>query len=126
MAQIVSQGHGFVGQRSRSIGIFAAGLIAAAITIGIVWAAFAASTPKVVAPPTTSTQYMQEPGLLDQRSAERHPATTTSVEYRQERGVLDQRSGERPSVDGTAPSVANLTVLPFLTPEIQRHRNGER
>jgi hypothetical protein len=96
MAEIVSQGQGFTSQRRRWIEVIAAVLVGAAVAIAIAWAAFAASTPTVVTQTGAPAEYLQEPGLLD------------------------QRSGERGVVNVTIPGNT------LLDPALQEHRRGER
>lgn len=96
MAEIVSQGQGFTSQRRRWIEVIAVVLVGAAVAIAIAWAAFAASTPTVVNQTRTPVEYLQEPGLLD------------------------QRGGERGGVDVTIPG------NDLLDPALQEHRRGER
>jgi hypothetical protein len=96
MAEIVSQGHGFAGQRRRWIEVIAVVLVGAAVAIAIAWAAFAASTPTVVTQTGAPVDYLQEPGLLD------------------------QRGGERGGVDAAIPGNT------LLDPGLQDHRRGER
>jgi hypothetical protein len=71
MAQIVSQRQGFAGKGTKLMGIIAVAFIAIAVALAV-WAAFAASAPKV-APSTKAVPYLQDPGLLDQRAGERGP-----------------------------------------------------
>jgi hypothetical protein len=70
MAEIVSQGQAVTNQRHRLIEFLVVALAAAAVVIAIAWAAFAASTPQVATPTRTSIEYLQEPGMLDQRQGE--------------------------------------------------------
>ena len=95
MAEIVSKGQAFTGQRPRLIEVVMAAVAGATIVVAIAWAVFVSSAPAAVTPAQT-TQYLQEPGLLDQRSGERG-------------GGIDAIPG------GTV-----------LTPALQEHRRGER
>jgi flagellar biosynthesis/type III secretory pathway M-ring protein FliF/YscJ len=96
MAEITSQGQAITGLRRRSIEVAAVMLVGAAIAIAIAWAAFAASTSTAVTQTLTSVEYLQDPGLID------------------------QRSGERGVVDATVPGGT------LLDPAMQEHRRGER
>jgi hypothetical protein len=95
MAEIVSQGQGFFASHRRWVDL-AVALVGAAVVIAIAWAAFAATTPQPGTPTRTSTEYLQEPGLLEQRASERGVITVSES-------------------DGT-----------LLDPAMQEHRRGER
>ena len=58
-------------QHRRTIEIFVVAFTGAALAITLAWAAFGATTPKVVTPSRTTEQILLEPGLVDQRADER-------------------------------------------------------
>lgn len=118
MAQIASERRGLLGKGSKSIEIVAVALIAVAVALAV-WAAFAASTPKVVAPAKTSMQYLQEPGLLEQRAGEREYNVSVTGSSILTRDMQVQRAGER-GVDLARPWSS------ILNREMQLHRKGER
>jgi hypothetical protein len=92
---MISQGQIAASQR-KLFEAFVAGVAVAALAIALVWGAVAiASTPKSVAPSATTIQYLQEPGLLEQRAGERGGAVPSTTKYLQEPGLLEQRAGER-------------------------------
>ena len=96
MAKIVSQGQGFAAQRRRLIEFLIVAFAAAAVVIAIGWVVLTASAPSAASQTRTSVEYLQEPGLLD------------------------QRSGERGGVDAAMPGGT------LLDPAMQEHRRGER
>jgi hypothetical protein len=137
MAQVVNKGQGFAGQRSPWLGILAAAFIVAAVVIAVAWVAFSASTPKVAAPAKTSVQYLQEPGLLDQRSGERgavraQPGGTLLAPGMQElrkdeRGVFEAvpSSGNRPTPQMEEQQIRERSVdTSAARPQIHQHRRG--
>jgi hypothetical protein len=69
-------------QHRRMIGILVVAFAGAALAITLAWAAFGATSPKVVTPSRTTEQILLEPGLVDQRADERAvvvaPAPVTS------------------------------------------------
>lgn len=81
---MISQGQIAAGQR-KLFEAFVAGVAVAALAIALAWGAFAvANAPKSVAPSAATIEYLQEPGLLDQRAGERGgavaiPSTKTTV-----------------------------------------------
>ena len=87
------------GQRPGLVAIFLVALAGAAVAITIAWAMFS-TAPTVAGPTRTTTQMLQEPGLLDQRRGERGGA-----------GVV---------VD--VPPAGNT----LLDPALVEHRRGER
>ena len=93
MAEIVSKGQASTG---RLIEVVMVAFAAAAFVLVIAWAAFVVSAPSAGSSSRPATQYLQEPGLVDQRGGER-------------------------GVD--AASAPDRSVL---TPELQEHRRLER
>ena len=81
---MISQGQIAAGQRKLFEG-FVAGIAVAALAVALAWGAVAVlNAPKAVAPSVTTTQSLQEPGLLEQRGEERGgkvaiPATKSIV-----------------------------------------------
>ena len=81
---MISQGQIAASQRKLFEG-FVAGVAVAALAIALAWGAFAVvNTSKSVTPSATSIEYLQEPGLLEQRAGERGgavaiPSTKTPV-----------------------------------------------
>lgn len=125
MAQIVSQRQGFAGKGTKLMGIIAVAFIAIAVALAV-WAAFAASTPKV-APSTKAVPYLQDPGLLDQRAGERGLTVTVPAPSLLDPGMQLQRKGERGVLDA-APSGTSAT-LPNrvqISEGLQEQRRGER
>ena len=92
MAEIVSKGQASIGRLSEVVMV---ALAAAAFVLVIAWATFVVISPNSDTTQTT-TQYLQAPGLVDQRRGER------GVEFE------------------TAPGQT------LLTPAMQDHRRGER
>ena len=90
MAEIVSQGQGAFGRRHRLIEAFLVIVAAGVVVIAIAWAA-AGSGARVVPLEPTQTQYLQAPGLLEQRAGERSGGTRLALDP----GLQEQRSGER-------------------------------
>jgi hypothetical protein len=73
---MASQGQAVARQQNRWFERFVIALAIAAIMITLGWGAFTAlSAPSTVAPSKTTTQILQEPGLLEQRSGERGGAS---------------------------------------------------
>ena len=69
---MASQEQAVARQQDRWLQGFVLALATAAITLTLGWGAFTVlSAPSTVAPGTTSTQIVQEPGLLKQRAGER-------------------------------------------------------
>jgi hypothetical protein len=118
MAQIASQRQGFVAKGSKWIAMVAVAFIAVAVAFAV-WAAFAASAPNV-APTKTSVQYLQEPGLLDQRSGERGISAPLPGATVLSPDMQLQRKGERGIFDA-APSAGNR-----VTPQLEEQRIRER
>ena len=58
-------------QHRRMIEIVVVALAGAALAITLAWAAFGATSPKVVTLSRTTDQTLLEPGLVDQRAGER-------------------------------------------------------
>lgn len=92
MAEMVSKEQAFTGQRHRVLEVVMVAIAGAAIVLAIGWAVFVASTPSVAAPSRTTTQYLQEPGLVDQRGGERG---ATQVTTGLTPGFQEHRRGER-------------------------------
>jgi hypothetical protein len=112
-------------QHRRTIEIFVVAFAGAALAITLAWAAFGATTPKVVTPSRTTEQILLEPGLVDQRADERGvvvapaPATgypggwtsnyspiqsRTTEQILLEPGLVDQRADERGVAVAPAPA----------------------
>jgi hypothetical protein len=72
----------------------------AALAITLAWAAFGATSPKVVTMSRTTDQTLLEPGLIDQRAGERGGVVAPQI---LEPGLVDQRAGERGGVVAPAP-----------------------
>jgi hypothetical protein len=83
------------------IEMFVVALAGAALAITLAWAAFGATSPKVVTLSRTTDQTLQEPGLVDQRAGERGGVVAPQI---LEPGLVDQRAGERRGVVAPAPS----------------------
>jgi hypothetical protein len=77
-------------------------LAGAALVVGIAWAAFAATSPKVVTLSRTTNQTLMERGLQDQRAGERGVVVPQILEP----GLQDQRAGERGGAVAPAPSTS--------------------
>ena len=130
---MISQGQIAPSQR-KLFEAFVAGVAVAALAIALAWGAFAvASSTKSVAPSATTMQYLQEPGLLDQRAGERGGAVAnpSTIQYLQEPGLLDQRAGERGgavAIPSTKTTVSGDSVLEQQRREHsvpkQQHGNG--
>ena len=91
MAEIVSQGQGAFGRRHGLIEAFLVIVAAGAVVIAIAWAVAAGSGARVVPLEPTQTQYLQAPGLLEQRAGERSGGTRLALDP----ALQEQRSGER-------------------------------
>ena len=113
---MISQGQIAASQR-KLFEAFVAGVAVAALAIALVWGAVAiASTAKSVAPSATTIEYLQEPGLLEQRAGERGNAVAipSTTRYLQEPGLLEQRAGERGNavaIPSTKTTVSGDSVL---------------
>jgi hypothetical protein len=94
--QIVSSNQA---QHRRMGEILVVALAGAALVVGIAWAAFAGTSPKVVTLSRTTNQTLTEPGLVDQRAGERGIVVPQILEP----GLQDQRAGERGGVVAPAP-----------------------
>ena len=79
-------------QHRRMIEIFVVAFAGAALAITLAWAAFGATSPKVVTLSRTTEQTLLEPGLVDQRAGERGGVVAPQI---LEPGLVDQRAGER-------------------------------
>lgn len=88
-------------QHRRMIEMSVIALAGAALAITLAWAAFGATSPKVVTLSRTTDQTLQEPGLVDQRAGERGGVVAPQI---LEPGLVDQRSGERGGSVAPAPS----------------------
>ena len=106
-------------QYRRMIEIFVVAIAGAALAITLAWAAFGATSPKVVTLSRTTNQTLMEPGLVDQRAGERGVVAPQILEpglvragerggvaapQILEPGLVDQRAGERGGVVAPAPS----------------------
>jgi hypothetical protein len=94
MAEIVTQRQPTIGQRRRWIEVFVVAFIGALVAIAIAWAAMTAAAPKVAQQGTTGG-YLQEPGLLLQRSSERGVDSTPGGGAQFGPALQEHRSGER-------------------------------
>ncbi len=99
-------------QYRRMIEIFVVAIAGAALAITLAWAAFGATSPKVVTLSRTTNQTLMEPGLVDQRAGERGVVAPQILEP----GLVDQRAGERGGV--AAPQIPG--------PGLVEQRAGER
>ena len=78
---MASQGQAVARQQNWWLERFVIALATAAIMVTLGWGAFTAlSAPSTVAPSRTTTQILQEPGLLEQRAGERGGAVAQPVE----------------------------------------------
>jgi hypothetical protein len=119
MAQIASQRQGTLGKGNKWIEIVAVAFIVVAVALAVV-AAFAAA-PKAVAPSKTTMQYMQEPGLLDQRAGERGGAQITTPGASVVNPLMTS-SGWRCFCTGLLTQPGGS----LLSPSMQAQRKGER
>jgi len=87
-------------QHRRMIEIVVVAFAGAALAITLAWAAFGATSPKVVTLSRTTDQTLLEPGLVDQRAGERGGGVAPQI---LEPGLVDQRAGERGGVVAPAP-----------------------
>lgn len=111
---MASQGQAVARQQNRWPERFVIGSAIAAIMITLGWGAFTAlSAPSTVAPSTTTTQILQEPGLLEQRAGERGGAVAQP-------GALPKL---HPEVS-IQPTVRELDQN--VSRDLARHRRGER
>jgi len=130
---MASQGQAVARQQNRWLERFVIALATAAIMITLGWGAFTAlSAPSTVAPSKTTTQILQEPGLLEQRAGERggavalpksapgnpyvniHPPVRKPGTIKTD-GLVEHRRGER------GMELPNGT---FLSPAPSEHRRG--
>jgi hypothetical protein len=95
MAEIVSKGQSLGGQRLRVLEMVIVAIAGAAIVLAIGWAVFVSSTPSAVAPAGSMTQYLQEPGLLDQRRGERSVDVSPAGGTLLDPAFSEHRRGER-------------------------------
>lgn len=115
---MASQGQAVARQQNRWPERFVIGSAIAAIMITLGWGAFTAlSAPSTVAPSKTTTQIVQEPGLLEQRAGERGGAVAQPVGLPK----LHPYVSIRPTVRGM--ELPNGT---FWSPPVSEHRRGER
>jgi hypothetical protein len=113
---MASQGQAAVRQQNRWLERFVIALAIAAIMITLGWGAFTAlSSPSTVAPSKTTTQILQEPGLLEQRAGERGGAVAQPVRLPK----LHPYVSIRPTVRGR--ELPNGT---FQSPAVTVHRQG--
>lgn len=101
---MISQGQIAASQRKLFEG-FVAGVAIAALAIALAWGAFAVVNSSKTVAPRATIEYLQEPGLLEQRAGERGaavaiPSTTKTVsgdslleQGRRERAVPPQQHG---------------------------------
>ena len=90
-------------QYRRMIEIFVVAIAGAALATTLAWAAFGATSPKVVTLSRTTNQTLMEPGLVDQRAGERGGVLAPQI---MDPGLVDQRAGERGGVVAPAPSTS--------------------
>ena len=101
-------------QYRRMIEIFVVAFAGAALAITLAWAAFGATSPKVVTLSRTTNQTLMEPGLVDQRAGERGgvvaPAPSTQLprwmDFETSVRSTGPRAGERGGVVAPAPSTS--------------------
>jgi hypothetical protein len=114
---MASQGQAVARQQNRWLERFGIALATAAIMITLGWGAFTAlSAPSTVAPSRTTTQILQDPGLLEQRVGERGGAVAQPVE-------LPKSAPGNPYVN-IHPTVRKPSTI--LTDGMIEHRRGER
>jgi hypothetical protein len=113
MTDMATQGQAVARQQNRWLERFVIALAIAAIMITLGWGAFTAlSAPSTVAPSKTTTQILQEPGLLEQRAGERGGAVAQPVRLPELHPYVSiQRGRELPN--GT-----------FQAPAQSEHRRG--
>ena len=116
MTDMASQGQAVARQQNRWPERFVIASAIAAIMITLGWGAFTAlSVPSTVAPSKTTTQIVQEPGLLEQRGGERGGAVAQPVGLPK----LHPYVSIRPAVRGM--ELPNGT---FLSPGVNVHERG--
>ena len=101
-------------QYRRMIEIFVVAIAGAALATTLAWAAFGATSPKVVTLSRTTNQTLLEPGLVDQRAGERGgvvaPAPSTQLprwmDFETSVRSTWPRAGERGGVVAPAPSTS--------------------
>ena len=101
-------------QYRRMIEIFVVAIAGAALATTLAWAAFGATSPKVVTLSRTTNQTLMEPGLVDQRAGERGgvvaPAPSTQLprwmDFETSVRSMGPRAGERGGVVAPAPSTS--------------------
>jgi hypothetical protein len=113
MTDMATQGQAVARQQNRWLERFVIALAISAIMITLGWGAFTAlSAPSTVAPSKTTTQILQEPGLLEQRAGERGGAIAQPVRLPELHPYVSiQRGRELPN--GT-----------FQSPAVTVHRQG--
>ena len=111
---MASQGQAVARQQNRWLEGFVIALATAAILITLGWGAFTAlSATSTVAPSKTTTQILQEPGLLEQRAGERGGAVAQPMTL----PTLHPYVSIRPDVSKPDQNVSR---------DRARHRQGER
>ena len=105
---MASQGQAVARQQNRWPERFVIGSAIAAIMIMLGWGAFTAlSAPSTVAPSKTTTQILQEPGLLEQRAGERGGAVAQPVRLPELHPYVSiQRGRELPNGTFWSPAVS--------------------
>jgi hypothetical protein len=116
---MASQGQAVARQQNRWLELFVIALAIAAIMITLAWGAFTAlSAPTTVAPSKTTTQILQEPGLLEQRAGERGGAVVRTAPE-----ALPKSAPGNPYVNLHVPVRKPATIM---TDGLVEHRLGER
>ena len=119
---MASQGQAVARQQNRWPERFVIALPIAVIMITLGWGAFTAlSAPSTVAPSKTTTQIVQEPGLLEQRAGERGGAVAQPASLPK----LHPYVSIRPTVR-TGERGMELPNGTFWTPPASEQRRGER
>ncbi len=120
MTDMASQGQAVVRQQNRSAGPFVIALAIAGILITLGWGAFTAlSAASTVAPNKTTTQIVQDRGLLEQRAGERGGAAAQPAQLPK----LHPYVSVRPTVP-TADRGMELPNGTFWTPSVNVHERG--
>jgi hypothetical protein len=120
MTDVASQGQAVARQQNRWLEGFVIALASAAILVTLGWGAFTAlSAPSTVAPSKTTTQIVQDRGLLEQRAGERGGAVAQPVQLPK----LHPYVSLRPSV-GTSERGMELPNGTFWTPPVSETRRG--
>ena len=131
---MTSLGQAVARQSNRWFEPFVVALAIAAIVITLAVGAFSAlSAPSTDAPSRTTTQILQEPGLLDQRQGERGGAVIAAPAYNPwtDPALREHRRGERSAVPSSAPGNPYVNIHTpsvdgtIVGPGMQEHGRGE-